>query len=40
MQDDACPLQEAHNLEVFAAAHSHLGFVVTPEVVWQCTSHR
>ncbi|KAF8067342.1 aarF domain-containing protein kinase [Scenedesmus sp. PABB004] len=31
---------EARNLERFASAHAHLGFVTTPAVVWRCTGTR
>jgi hypothetical protein len=33
-------LQEAHNLEEFAAAHKYLGFVNTPTVIWELTTTR
>lgn len=36
----ALATQEAQNLELFASAHRHLGFVTTPTVVWQLTSQR
>lgn len=35
-----CVLQEAHNLAEFAHAHSYLGFVDTPDLIWQLTTRR
>jgi predicted unusual protein kinase regulating ubiquinone biosynthesis (AarF/ABC1/UbiB family) len=35
-----CFLQEGRNLEQFAAAHSYLGFVGTPAVIWELTTQR
>lgn len=33
-------VQEGRNLAEFAAAHSYLGFVDTPQVVWELTTQR
>jgi predicted unusual protein kinase regulating ubiquinone biosynthesis (AarF/ABC1/UbiB family) len=36
----AVVLQEARNMEEFAAAHGYLGFVDTPTVIWELTTTR